>query len=158
MDKKEFRILIKYGFLKGKNTVEAETWLDAEFPDTIAGKSTIKDWYAKFRRSDMITEDGKRNGHPKEDATDYMILNDRKLKMNELADTLKISIERVHHITHEYLGMRKLCAKWVPHELTFDQKQRLVDDSKQCLKVIKRNKPEFLGRYVTMDQTWLHYF
>ncbi|KAF7270728.1 hypothetical protein GWI33_016311 [Rhynchophorus ferrugineus] len=68
MDKKEFRILIKYGFLKGKNTVEAETWLDAEFPDTIAGKSTIKDWYAKFRRSDMITEDGSlvpRNNLPK---------------------------------------------------------------------------------------------
>ncbi|KAF7266923.1 hypothetical protein GWI33_019849 [Rhynchophorus ferrugineus] len=33
MDKKEFRVLIKYCFLKGKNIVEAKTWLDAEFPD-----------------------------------------------------------------------------------------------------------------------------
>ncbi|KAF7271646.1 hypothetical protein GWI33_015495 [Rhynchophorus ferrugineus] len=76
----------------------------------------------------------------------------------EDADTLKISIERVHHIIHEYLSMRKLCVKWVQRELTFDQRQRRIDDSEQCLKVIKRNKPEFLRRYVTRDQTWLHYF
>ncbi|KAF7265165.1 hypothetical protein GWI33_021358, partial [Rhynchophorus ferrugineus] len=32
MDKKEFRVLIRYCFLKGKNTVEAKTWLDDELP------------------------------------------------------------------------------------------------------------------------------
>ncbi|KAF7264637.1 hypothetical protein GWI33_022929, partial [Rhynchophorus ferrugineus] len=57
MDKKEIRVLIKYCFMKGKNTVEAKTWLDTEFPDTAPGKSTIKDWYANFRRGEMSTED-----------------------------------------------------------------------------------------------------
>ncbi|KAF7269849.1 hypothetical protein GWI33_017132 [Rhynchophorus ferrugineus] len=71
----------------------------------------------------MSTEDGERSGRPKE-----------------------ISTERVHHIIHEYLGMRKLCAKWVSRELTFDQKHLRVDDLQQCLKSIKRNKPEFLRR------------
>ncbi|KAF7279623.1 hypothetical protein GWI33_006962 [Rhynchophorus ferrugineus] len=56
MDKKEFRMLIKHCFLKGKNTVEAKTWLDAEFPETAPGKSTMN---AKFRRGEMSTEDGK---------------------------------------------------------------------------------------------------
>ncbi|KAF7273338.1 hypothetical protein GWI33_013947 [Rhynchophorus ferrugineus] len=87
-----------------------------------------------------------------------MILNDRKLKLNEIADTLEILTEHVHHIIHEYLGMRKLCAKWVPRELTFDQKQRRVDGSEKYFNMIKRNKPEFLRRYVTMDETWLHHF
>ncbi|KAF7277971.1 hypothetical protein GWI33_008970 [Rhynchophorus ferrugineus] len=72
--------------------------------------------------------------------------------------TKMTSTERVHHIIHEYLGVRKPCAKWVPRELTVDQKQRRVDDSEQCLKMIKRNKPEFLRRYVTMDETGLHHF
>ena len=36
-------------------------------------------------------------------------------------------------------------------------KQR-VDDSEQCLAMFKRNKPEFLRRYVTMDETWIHHF
>ncbi|KAF7272299.1 hypothetical protein GWI33_014902 [Rhynchophorus ferrugineus] len=66
MDKKKCRVLIKYCFLKGKNTVEAKTSLDAEFPDTAPGKSTVKDWYAKFRRGERSTEDGQRSGRPKE--------------------------------------------------------------------------------------------
>ncbi|KAF7273727.1 hypothetical protein GWI33_013577 [Rhynchophorus ferrugineus] len=76
----------------------------------------------------------------------------------EDADTLEISTKRVHHINQEYLGVRKFCAKWVPCELTFDQKQRLVDDSEQCLKTIKHNKSKYLRRYVIMDEIWLHHF
>ncbi|KAF7271998.1 hypothetical protein GWI33_015184 [Rhynchophorus ferrugineus] len=70
-----------------------------------------------------------------------MILNDRKLKLNDIPDIPKISTERVYHIIHEYMGMRKLCAKCVLRELTFNQKQRRVDDSKDCLNMNKRNKP-----------------
>ncbi|KAF7284554.1 hypothetical protein GWI33_022003 [Rhynchophorus ferrugineus] len=83
----------------------------------------------------MSTEDGESNGRPKEVITDEnikkihkMILNGRKLKLKKIADTLKTSTKRVHHITYEYLGLRKFCAKWVHNELTFDQKQRCVDD------------------------------
>ncbi|KAF7272296.1 hypothetical protein GWI33_014920 [Rhynchophorus ferrugineus] len=158
MDKKEFRVLIKYCFLKGKIQLKQKF-------GTAPGKSTIKDWYAKFRLGEMNTEDGERSGHPKEVAAEEnikkihkMILIERKLKLNEIADTIKISTERVHHIIHEYVGMRMLCAKWVPREHIFDQKQRRVDDLEQCLKMIKHNKPEFLRRYVTMDETWLHHF
>ncbi|KAF7269991.1 hypothetical protein GWI33_017014 [Rhynchophorus ferrugineus] len=74
MDKKEFRVLIKYCFLKGKSTVEAKTWLDAEVPDTAPGKSTIKDWYAKFRHGEMSTENGEHSEGPKEVVTDENIL------------------------------------------------------------------------------------
>ncbi|XP_040566411.1 histone-lysine N-methyltransferase SETMAR-like [Lepeophtheirus salmonis] len=164
MDKKEFRMLIT-DYLKGKNIVEEKTWLDTEFPDTSLGKSTIQDWYAMFRRGEMSTEDGERNGCPKKVVTNKnikkihkMILIHCKLKLHEIAYTLMISTERVHHMTHEYLSMRKLCVKWVRRELTFKQKIRRVEDLEQCLKMIKRHRPEFLRRYVTMDDTWLHYF
>lgn len=85
-------------------------------------------------------------------------MNDRKVKLIEIAETLKISKGRVGHIVHEYLGMQKLCAKWVPRVLTVDQKQQRVDDSEECLALFNKNKNEFLRRYVTMDETWLHYF
>ncbi|KAF7266211.1 hypothetical protein GWI33_020444 [Rhynchophorus ferrugineus] len=68
----------------------------------------------------MCTEDGGCSGRPKEIVTDEnilkiykMILNDRKLKLNEIAHTLNISIEREHHIISEYLGMRKLCSNYL---------------------------------------------
>ncbi|KAF7277396.1 hypothetical protein GWI33_007840 [Rhynchophorus ferrugineus] len=68
----------------------------------------------------------------------------------EIFLSLKISTERIHHIIHEYLDVRKLYAKWMPRE------RRQVDESEQSLKMIKRDKPEFFRRYVTM--TWFHYF
>lgn len=165
MDKKEFRVLIKHCFLTKKNTVEAKAWLDEHYPDSAPGKSTVEKWFAKFKRGEMSTEDDARSGRPKEAVTDEnikkvhkIILDDRKVKLFEIAEYLKISKERVGYIVNEYLGMRKLCAKWVPRELTIDQKRQRIDDSEECLKLFNRNKTEFLRRYVTMDETWLHHF
>ena len=59
---------------------------------------------------------------------------------------------------HEYLDMRKLCAKWVPRALTINQKQQRFDDSEQCLAILNRNKVEFFHRYITVDETWLHHY
>ncbi|KAF7265008.1 hypothetical protein GWI33_021745 [Rhynchophorus ferrugineus] len=82
MDKKEYRVLIKHCFLEGNNTVETKTWLDAELPDTASGKLTIKDWYAKFRRGEMSTEDDERSGRPKEVVTDENIKKIHKTILN----------------------------------------------------------------------------
>ncbi|KAL6420640.1 hypothetical protein ACFW04_014654 [Cataglyphis niger] len=32
------------------------------------------------------------------------------------------------------------------------------DDSERCLELFKRNKKDFLRRYVTMDETWIHHY
>jgi hypothetical protein len=82
-------------------------------------------------------------------------LNDRKVKLIEIAETLKISKKRVEHIVHEYLDMQKLCVKRLPRLLTIDQNQQRVDDSGQCLAIFNRNKDEFFRRYFTMDMIWL---
>ncbi|KAF7267890.1 hypothetical protein GWI33_018920 [Rhynchophorus ferrugineus] len=64
----------------------------------------------------MAIEDGERSGRPKEVVTEEnikkihkMILNYRKLKVNEIADTLKISTEPVHHIIHVFGYEKALC-------------------------------------------------
>ena len=85
-----------------------------------------------------------------------MVLDDRKLKLREVADTVKISEGSIFTILHEYLSMRKLCSKWVPRLLTVEQKQQCVDYSKRCLELFQRNKKDFFMRYVTMDETWIH--
>jgi histone-lysine N-methyltransferase SETMAR len=149
----------------GKNTVQTKQWLDKRYPQSAPSDGSVKYWFAEFKRGRTNTSDAERSGRPKEVITPEnikkvhkIILNDRKVKLSEIAETLKISKERVGHIVHEYLGMRKLCAKWVPRELTVDQKQQRVDDSEQCLELINRNKTEFERRYVTMDETWLHWY
>ena len=54
--------------------------------------------------------------------------------------------------------MRKLLSRWVPRLLTVDQKRQRVVDSERCLELFHRNKPNFLRRYETMDETWIHHY
>ena len=83
---------------------------------------------------------------------------DRKLKLPEIADGLKISQGSVFIIFLEFLSMRKLCSKWWLLLLTFDQKWKRVEDSERCLQMFQRNKKESLRKYVTIDETWIHHF
>uniref|UniRef100_A0A6M2DR05 Putative histone-lysine n-methyltransferase setmar-like protein n=1 Tax=Xenopsylla cheopis TaxID=163159 RepID=A0A6M2DR05_XENCH len=159
MEKEEFRVLIKHYFLIGKNASEAKKSLDKHYPKSAPDYHVVKYWFAKFKTGHMGTKDDERSGRPKEVVTPEnikkihkIIFDDRKVTLIEIAETLKISSERVHHIIHEYLGMRKLCAKWMPRELTIDQKQQRVHYSEQCLKLINRNVAEFYRRYSTMNE------
>ncbi|XP_018349932.1 PREDICTED: histone-lysine N-methyltransferase SETMAR-like [Trachymyrmex septentrionalis] len=165
MEKKEFRVLIKHCFLMGKNTVEAKQWLDKHYGTSAPGKSTIIDWYADFKRGRTDTDDAHRSGRPNEAVVPEkikqvhkLVLSDRKLKLDDIADIVKISKGSVFTILHDHLSMRKLCSKWVPRLLTVDQKQQRVDDSESCLAMFQKDRKDFLRRYVTMDETWIHHF
>ena len=57
-----------------------------------------------------------------------IVLNDRRLKVREISETVNISVGRVWHILHECLGM------------------------------FQRNSKEFLRRYVTVAEKWIHYY
>ena len=91
-------MLIKHCFLIGKNTVKAKQWLDERYGDSAPGKSTIIDWNAEFKRGRRNTDYAERSGRPKsavvpENITKLhkIVLGDRKLKLREIADTLKTS-------------------------------------------------------------------
>ena len=109
------------------------------------------DWYAEFKRDRTNANDAERSGRPKSTVVQenitkvhIIVLGDRKLKLREIADILKISEGSVFTILHEYLEMRKLFSKWVPRLLTPDQKQQRVEDSERCLEMFKRGKKDFL--------------
>ena len=144
----------------GKNTAEGKQWLDKRYGDSAPEKSTIIDWYAKFKRGRTNTDDAERSGRLKsaivpENITKVykIVLGDRKLKLLKTADTLKISEGSVFTILHECLGMRELFSKWVLRLLTPNQKQQRVEDSERCFELFKRGKKDFLRRYVTIDET-----
>lgn len=165
MEKSEYRVLIKHCFLMGKNTVQAKQWLDKCYGISSPSSTTVKYWFAEFRRDRTSTNDAPRSGRPNEAVTpenikkiSEIVLNDRKVKLSDLANTIGISKERVGHIIHECLHMKKLCARWVPRFLTIDQKDQRLRHSKANLAMMQRNRTEFLRRFVTMDETWIHHY
>jgi len=87
-----------------------------------------------------------------------LVLADRRLKIREIAETVGMSKDCVGHILHEILGMRNLSGRWVPRLLTPDNKRNRETTSEQCLTLFKCNPKEFLRRFVTVDETWIHWY
>ncbi|GBP33923.1 Putative uncharacterized protein FLJ37770 [Eumeta japonica] len=113
MEKSEFRVLIKHYFLRKKNITETKEKLDKYYGDSAPSISMVKKWFTELRCGRTSTSDAERSGRPKEvitpeivDKIHEMILDDRRMKVRELAHAVGISSERVHHILHEYLDMR----------------------------------------------------
>lgn len=157
--------MIKFYFLKGKTATDVKKKLDAVLGVNSPSFKTVHKWIEEFKRGRTSCEDAARSGRPNEVTTEEMIekvhkivLADRRLKVRELAELVDISSERVHNILHQHLDMNKLCARWVPRLLTLDQKRRRMDDSTDCLQRFNRNKSEFLRRYITVDETWVHHY
>jgi hypothetical protein len=80
------------------------------------------------------------------------------MKVHEIAGIIDISKKHVCYILHEELDMKKLCAIWVPCLLTADQKRTRMKISEQCLERLNKNKTNFVCRFITMDETWIHYY
>ncbi|EGI59205.1 Histone-lysine N-methyltransferase SETMAR, partial [Acromyrmex echinatior] len=127
-------------------------------------RTTVYRWFSEFKMGRTSTEDAPRSGRPKE-ATNAeivkqvhrIVLSDRKVKLCELTEAVGISKEQAGYILHDVLEMKKLLARWVPRLLTIDQKQQRVDDSTAGLALLQRNRADFFRRFVTMNETWIHY-
>ena len=80
-------------------------------------------------------------------------MEDRRIKLHEIAEIVRISVGAVSNILHEKLEIKKICARWVPRLLTIDQKRTRKDISERCLTMLKRNVQDFWLRFVTVDET-----
>jgi histone-lysine N-methyltransferase SETMAR len=128
--------------------------------------STIKKWAAEFKRVRTSLEDNPCEGCQKGATTPEiveqvhdLVLDDWRMKVLEIAETIGISKDRVGYIWHEELDMKKLCARWVPRLFTADQKRTCMKTSEQSLERFNKNKTDFVHRrFITMDETWIHHY
>ena len=63
-----------------------------------------------------------------------------------------------HKILTERLGLRKLCARWVPHLLTKKQKAYRVKCARELLKTYKNCQNKRINELLTGDETWIYFF
>ena len=101
-----------------KNTVQCQKWLEKHYSDSAPSKRSICYWYAEFKRGRTDTDDIPSTVRPNDavipenvEKTLKIIMSDRKVKVREIADILKISAGSVHTIIHEHLGMKNVFSK-----------------------------------------------
>ena len=87
----------------------------ATLGDNFPALSTVKKWAAEFKRGRESLEDDPRYVCPASatiqkniDRVHHMVMDDRRLIVNQIPDAIAISRERVENILHQELGMSKV--------------------------------------------------
>lgn len=164
MEKIKYRAVIEFLFLKGVEPKEIHEQLFEVYKDSSPSLATVYNWVAEFKRGRTSLEDDPRQGRPKSASTPEiiakiqdMVLEDRRLTERDLVEAVDISLGSVNHILSEVLGFKKVCAQWVPHSLTMEQKHIRMRLSQQHLERFKKDKKDFIRRFITMDETWVYH-
>ncbi|GFG35425.1 hypothetical protein Cfor_01120 [Coptotermes formosanus] len=160
---KESREVMKFLFLKGKSAKEIYDDMLVTLDENGPSSSTVKNWVARFKTGYFSTEDEDCPGRPllftvpeKMDIIHTMILVDRRIAAEKIAEILEISRERVGLIICHVLVTKKLSAKCTPKCLNADLKRYRVVASWAILEHFRWNTAGFLAELVTMDETWIH--
>jgi len=165
MDKIQYRAVKKFFVKEGLTPNEIHSMFIKVYGDSSPLFSTIKKWAAVFKHGRTSLEDDPCEGHPKNATTPEiieqvqdMVLDDQRMKVREITETISISKERVGYILHEELDTKNVCTRWVPCLLTADQKSTRMETSEQCLERFNNNNTDFVRRFITMDETWIHHY
>ena len=90
------------------------------------------------------------------DQADALIKKNRRITINELAESLGVSAGSAVKLM-DTLRYSKVCARWVPRQLTEAHKQSHLEACSELLEYCHSDKTS-LQRVVTGDETWVHHF
>lgn len=165
MDNLEQRAVIKYLHKKGLTPKQIYEDMQCTLGQSCPSYTMVKKWAAEFKRGRVSIADDPRPGRPTTATNPHnvaiicdMIMKDRRLKVREIADIVGISYERTQNIIVNELGFSKVSARWVPKLLSVEQKITRLTISRDCLDLYEADPQDFLDRYVTMDETWVHHY
>lgn len=158
-EKQRYYILVCWKNGKGVDDIHKELVI-AE-GDKALSKRTIYRWIEAFKIGQLDIEDAPRSGRPCEANTfsniniiEDLIHDDPHITIESIQQVVPISIGSIENILHNEIFVRKVCAKWVPHVLTDENKQKRVEISKQLLRYFDNG----FKNIITGDETWLHFF
>ena len=87
-----------------------------------------------------------------------LIEEDARYTVQEIEELSGIYSSSVLRILRERLGLREICARWVPHLLTDEQKQSRIRLASQVIEKYDKCDPRRLEEIVTGDETWIYHF
>ena len=127
--------------------------------------ATVCKWVRRFNDGRESNENDPRVGRPVSVLTEKnvatvktLIEEDARYTLQEIEELSGIHSSSVLKILRERLGVRKICARWVPHLLTDEQKQSRVRLASQVKEKYNNFDPRHLEEIITGDEPWIYHF
>jgi hypothetical protein len=123
----EQRVNIKFCVKLGEMPTESYEMLQTAHGDEALCRSSVFEWFKRFKGGREDLQDDPRSGRPSTSRNADIIANicemvTRDSRFRMMSNELNINKETIRQILHEDLRKRKICAKFVPHSLTDEQK------------------------------------
>ena len=163
MEKENYRFYIRTRTFLGINPTAIHDELTTVYGPKAISYSTVQQWAKHFREGNMEMEDDPRPGRPISQikpeniqAVQDIIDEDPHSTYDDIEAETLLSRGTVERVIHDHLRMRKLASRWVPHELTPDQKQLRVQICRENLEKLRNNSWR-LCDILTGDETWIYH-
>jgi len=157
----EQRCTIKFCVKLGKTGIESSNKLKQVYGEHALSRSQVFKWYTTFSEGRESIKDEPRSGKLSTSKTDNnveivraLVQFDRRLTVRMIASELNLNHATAHQILTEELAMKKLCVKFVPKNLTIEQKDNRKDLCLHLLERIERGR-NFLKNVITGGETWI---
>jgi histone-lysine N-methyltransferase SETMAR len=152
----EERVAIKFRFKAGLSASETLVLVQKAYGNEAVNLPNVFRWYSRFRDGREQVEDDERGGRPKSIRTEVniaavagVVKNDRRIASRMIAESLNIPKTVVIRILKEDFGKRKLCARFVPHSLTPEQREDRVTSCQDIIAMANADnffKQNYYGR------------
>ena len=121
-----------------------------------AEKTTKKKKKKKFSVEDDIRPGRSKTSIAKANIAAVKIVVEQDARFKDIASCTGISEGSLQTILKKRLDLRKVCARWVPHLLTEEQKTQRLKCARELLKTYKGCNSRVISNLLTGDETWVH--
>ena len=163
MKKLEIRAYIN---LRNKMAIDGRT-IHSELVTSLGGSApslrTVYRWIQHSKTREGVVEDMQRVGRPRTgisppnvDQVHRLIEENPQISLDHLQERTKLCRGTLVNIIHHQLKMRKLLARWIPHDLNPTQKLKRLEYCKKNLKLFDEGQMR-LCDIVTGDESWIYH-
>ena len=163
MEKIDIRSYIKTRVILGITPIEIWKELEIAYPDQAPSYRCVAKWAALFKDGRQAVEDDPRSGRPITALTSQNIESVRQIIEDDPHATYDIieaqtglSRGTICTIVHDSLKLRKITSRWIPYELTNENREERVNACRENLAMFKEGKWR-LYDVVTGDESWFYW-
>ncbi|PNF20988.1 hypothetical protein B7P43_G09499 [Cryptotermes secundus] len=161
----EQRVIIHFLHLRGATPIEIHPQLSETCGDGVMNVKNVRSWARQFKEGRTSCDNELKQSRPRTSRSDNMVervekvvLEDRRLSVENIASKVGISVGSVHKILHKDLRMQKVSSRWVPRILADDHKAARMAICQAMLTRDEGMNGTFFSSTVTMDETLMPFF